>query len=88
MTAGRVPGWDKKIAEAQLSTHATIGDATHERVKYGQEHSNCRPKCWNCGVALGQYHVSGCSVEVCPLCGDQALGGGCGCHEAAEAPLQ
>jgi hypothetical protein len=37
------------------------------------------PYCHDCGAAPGQMHTSGCDVERCPACGDQAIS--CPCSD-------
>jgi hypothetical protein len=85
---GRVPGWDEQIAKAQAITHTEINGVVLERKKYGSEHADMRPTCYDCGVAIGQYHVADCCVERCPACGGQALLSACFCYEDAEGGTQ
>lgn len=35
--------------------------------------------CGDCGVLRGQFHISGCDIEQCPVCKEQKLG--CGCDD-------
>jgi hypothetical protein len=77
------PEWQARIDAAQELTHETIGGREYERVKYGTEVPNPKCHCWDCGVEIGQYHVIPCCVELCPVCGGQALG--CSCYVAPKA---
>ncbi len=32
-----------------------------------------KPRCGDCGVVEGQYHMLGCDMEMCPFCGNQLI---------------
>jgi len=41
-------------------------------------HMDSDRTCGDCGVAAGQYHHSGCDLEICPRCRGQAISCNCG----------
>jgi hypothetical protein len=76
--------WPKRIERAQHQPIYLVA-SLFDRIRHGQEKDWGRRKvteiCHDCAAVPGQYHVPGCDMEECPLCGVQAIT--CGCtHEA------
>lgn len=72
-----IEGWPEKIAEAQeITTYVDADDRDHPRIRYGDERDDWNADeapCHDCAVIKGEYHVPGCDVEECPLCGGQLI---------------
>lgn len=62
--------WPEKIRHAQQWSGYRFVHKL-DRVPWGSESLwpvNNRPRCPDCSVARGQYHVPNCDMEECPLC--------------------
>src|SRR5215207_2377935 len=79
-------GWPERIKAAQEVTHYEIGGKSYRRVLFGDEskptHGDNRCACHDCAVVRGQFHVPGCDVEACPVCGGQCIA--CDCPQSEE----
>lgn len=70
---GRDAEWEKQKEEAQFLTHYTVDGAKLLRVRCGEEDGWAGDFCGDCGVSVGEFHVPGCDLEVCPKTGSQAI---------------
>jgi TIR domain len=69
--------WPKYVEASQHLSHFLV-TASHERTRYGSEKRYGKKmtfssNCHDCAVLVGQYHVAGCDVEECPMCGGQNI---------------
>jgi ppGpp synthetase/RelA/SpoT-type nucleotidyltranferase len=81
-------GWPERVKAAQEITQYEIGGKSYRRVLFGDEpgptHGDNRFACHDCAVVRGQFHVPGCDVEACPVCGGQSIACDCPRDEDAE----
>jgi hypothetical protein len=80
--ARMIKGWPEKIQAAQLQPTVEIAGIERQRVRYGDEAEDWgadRQPCHDCRVIKGQFHVFGCDVERCPVCGGQMIS--CECDD-------
>jgi hypothetical protein len=74
--------WTEKVAAAQRQHSIVVAGLERPRIRYGDEPEDWgadRRPCHDCAVVKGQFHVVGCDVERCPLCGGQLIG--CECDD-------
>ena len=80
--ARMIKGWPEKIKAAQLEPTVAIKGIERQRVRYGEEADDWGADghpCHDCRVIKGQFHVFGCDVERCPVCGGRLIG--CECDD-------
>jgi TIR domain len=82
--------WPKYLEASQHQSHFLV-TASFKRIRYGSEKRygkkmTFRSNCHDCAALVGQYHVFGCDVEECPMCGDQNIS--CGHINRAVTPQQ
>lgn len=73
-------GWPEQLKAAQEITHYRIGGNDHRRIAYGGEPEDWgadQQPCHDCAAVKGQFHVVGCDVERCPMCGGQVISCDC-----------
>jgi len=83
--------WAARISAAQHKPTCWKNGHEFVRIKYGQEEddwgADSHP-CADCGAVKGEYHVPGCDVERCPLCGDQMIGCECSSSKKPKKPAK
>ncbi len=62
----------KLLIDGKLYDPIKIGDP--KDALFGREDLTCH----DCGRGHGEYHMSGCDMEVCPACGGQSISCNCG----------
>ena len=81
-----IEGWPERIKAAQRTPNLDVNGEILARIRYGDETDDWGAEvvsCHDCAVLRDQYHVFGCDVERCPMCGGQLIT--CDC-EVAELP--
>jgi hypothetical protein len=66
-----IEGWPEKILAAQRIHSYTLEGRAVPRIRYGDEHTDWNAdthSCHDCRVVKGEFHVTGCDGEECPIC--------------------
>lgn len=79
--------WPEKLDQAQ-DYPSYVASRVLRRIPYGEESDDWPSEipCHDCSAMEGEFHVPGCDVEQCPLCGGQALSCDCQLQWTAEIP--
>lgn len=90
MSLVKLASWEADIKKAQKQTTITKFGKQVQRIKFGDEADDwgggSGKPCHDCNAVAGQYHIYGCDVERCPICGGQAIG--CECDYRHDAKLR
>jgi hypothetical protein len=72
-------GWPEEIEAAQHVLSYELNGRSFPRTRYGDERSHISPEhpCHDCRVFKGEFHVPGCDMEECPVCGEQLISCDC-----------
>ena len=69
-----IKGWKAKLKEAQKLALVNKVDEKKQKVLGQVRRIPCAEDvCHDCAAAKGQFHVPGCDMERCPVCGGQAM---------------
>ena len=82
-----IEGWPEKIMAAQEIVSLALEGRAIPRIRYGEEQSDlnaAKIPCHDCAILKGEFHVPGCDVEECPICGGQLLTCDCPFDDLAE----
>ncbi len=82
-----IEGWPEKITAAQEIVSLTLEGRAIPRIRYGEEQSDlnaAKIPCHDCAILKGEFHVPGCDVEECPICGGQLIICDCPFDDRAE----
>lgn len=76
-TVCEVCGERKLISDGCTCSEVIFKNTRYERIKYGEGEYDFDDCCHDCGAKEGHYHHPGCDMEICPICGEQAIGCEC-----------
>lgn len=84
-TSNQLEIYKHDLAESQLFKYViTHKNEKYKRFKYGEEiklssipEAYSSKYCGDCAVVNGEYHLTGCDWEMCPVCKGQLFSCGC-----------